>query len=88
MAMLCVAITMMMRALIGWVVRGMMMKPAAEDTIAEVVFNARQEEMVLLDKPCYAIFWGFKGSSIVRTWYECAEVCGGMDPKECQYRCC
>ena len=45
------AITMTMGVLIGWVVRGMMMKPAAEGTIAEVAFNAKQEEMMKPDKP-------------------------------------
>ena len=36
MVVLCVAITMMMGGLIGWVVRGMMLNLAAENMIAEV----------------------------------------------------
>ena len=52
---------MTMGTLIGWVVRGMMTKSAAARTITEAEFNAEWEEMMLPDKPCYAIFGGFQG---------------------------
>ena len=86
MVVLSVTITMIMGGLIGWVVRGMMLTLAAENMIAEVAFNARQEEMVMANQPCYAVVGAFRGSAIVRTWRECAEACFGMDPQDCRYQ--
>lgn len=87
-AMLMVTVTMTMGALVGWVVRGMMTKSAAERAITEVEFNAEREKTMLPDQPCYAIFGGFKGSVVVATWHECAGICSGMDPRWCHHRFC